>query len=305
MRTFHDDQLRALKEAIRNVFWTRDEFRKLFARCGVPPSLIARPDWNSNTWTIVDTVIEALNELNGSEGIIRSITQETLRYKNGQHLAWSGEERVRKAGESLKRLREVMGEHEEEKQKKAHEQKLRDENRKKREKGIIFNQELSRHLETFKNWFSEKDASKRGFAFELLLGEIFDLFDLAPKGAFRRKGEQIDGGFKLDNENYLLEAKWQAGKINLNDLRDLDGAVSSTIETTLGLFLSVNEFSADAIETLIAGNRPRIICMDGQDLMLVLEGRIDLQSLLRRKKEIAAQRRLIYVTAKDILEGKF
>ena len=38
--------------------------------------------------------------------------------------------------------------------------------------------------------------------------------------------------------------------------------------------------------------------MDGGDLMLVLDGIIDLPELLLRKKEIAAQKRKILVSAK-------
>ncbi len=44
--------------------------------------------------------------------------------------------------------------------------------------------------------------------------------------------------------------------------------------------------------------------MDGGDLMLVLEGRIDLSELLFRKKEIAAQKRKILVSASDIILGR-
>ena len=38
--------------------------------------------------------------------------------------------------------------------------------------------------------------------------------------------------------------------------------------------------------------------------MLVLDGRIDLPELLFRKKEIAAQRRKIFVSANDIILGR-
>jgi hypothetical protein len=44
--------------------------------------------------------------------------------------------------------------------------------------------------------------------------------------------------------------------------------------------------------------------MDGGDLMLVLEGRIDLPELLSRKKDVAALRRKIFVPANDIILGR-
>jgi hypothetical protein len=45
--------------------------------------------------------------------------------------------------------------------------------------------------------------------------------------------------------------------------------------------------------------------MDGADLALVLDNRIDFSVLLRRKKEIAAQRRIVFVPASDIINGKY
>jgi hypothetical protein len=39
--------------------------------------------------------------------------------------------------------------------------------------------------------------------------------------------------------HYLLEAKWTKDRVNLGDLRDLDGAVGSSLDNTLGLFISI------------------------------------------------------------------
>jgi hypothetical protein len=54
---------------------------------------------------------------------------------------------------------------------------------------------------------------KAGFAFEALLNKLFALQDLAPRKSFRVAGEQIDGSFELDNETYLVEAKWESAPI--------------------------------------------------------------------------------------------
>ncbi|WP_321186323.1 hypothetical protein [Rhizobium sp. SJZ105] len=52
----------------------------------------------------------------------------------------------------------------------------------------------------------------RGFAFESFLTDLFQSYGLAPRGSFRpREGEQIDGSFELDNDTYLVEAKWASG----------------------------------------------------------------------------------------------
>ncbi|WP_344397173.1 hypothetical protein, partial [Streptomyces asiaticus] len=48
----------------------------------------------------------------------------------------------------------------------------------------------------------------RNFNQRVSLGRNDLLIRTFPKGAFRLKGEQIDGSFLLNNETYLVEAKW-------------------------------------------------------------------------------------------------
>jgi hypothetical protein len=66
---------------------------------------------------------------------------------------------------------------------------------------------------------------QRGFAFEKFLNELFSIFELDPRPAFRLTGEQIDGSFQLNNEAYLMEAKWQANPIENRELQSFSGIV--------------------------------------------------------------------------------
>ena len=66
----------------------------------------------------------------------------------------------------------------------------------------------------------------RGFAFERFLPSLFDLFVLAPRGAFRLIGEQIDGSFHLDGEVYLLEARWRNKLAANSDLLTFSGKIA-------------------------------------------------------------------------------
>ncbi len=56
----------------------------------------------------------------------------------------------------------------------------------------------------------------------------------------------------------------------------------------LGLFLSMSGFSPEALQRL-HGPPLSFILMDGSDLVAVLEGRIDLTSLLIAKRRHASQ----------------
>jgi hypothetical protein len=56
----------------------------------------------------------------------------------------------------------------------------------------------------------DSDRQKAGLKLERVLDELFEMFQLSPRGSFRIIGEQIDGSFLLDEESYLVEAKWES-----------------------------------------------------------------------------------------------
>lgn len=306
MPHFADNILTALKEAVIAVFWTKKDLRKVLVRCRVPDNLIARQDWNDYKINIVTPI---LDELNGSaSGIepLRRLAEETLQYKDGKHLSWvsDADKRMRDAERSLEHLRLLIKDHDADiKQKRDDREKRQDQAR--HAKGAeLFQNKLGDLKGRFLGYFQNPNRQERGYALEEILYELFDLFELSPRGPFRRIGEQIDGAFVFEREHYLLEAKWQKDPVNLADLRDLDGAVESSLDNTLGLFISLNGFSPDGLTAYLQGKRPRLVCMDGGDLIAVLEGRIDLTVLLQRKKDLAVEKRNIFVRVNEILGGK-
>jgi hypothetical protein len=52
-------------------------------------------------------------------------------------------------------------------------------------------------------------AQARGRLFEKFLQELFNRQSIKMGDPFRIVGEQIDGTFKFEGENYIVEAKWQ------------------------------------------------------------------------------------------------
>lgn len=303
---FSHDFVSGMKDAAIKVFWTKSDLRSMLAIAGVDQTLVNAQDWDRYKFHILSPIIDALNSAEGGLGPLRRILHETLRYKKCDHLLRfnDGKKLKREAEKALEYLRALVKDHD---AAKATEDEKRDARRKRVEeakKERAFQEKLSALHQRYMGLLGEVDENQRGYSLEKLLNEGFALFELAPHAPFKRHGDQIDGAFVLDREHFLLEAKWQKAKPNLGDLRDLDGAVGSSLDNTLGLFASVFGFAPQAVSGYIQGNRPRIICIDGGDLMMVLEGRIDLGELLSRKKEVAAQKRTIFVSANDIILGR-
>ena len=85
------------------------------------------------------------------------------------------------------------------------------------------------------------------------------------------------------------------------DLDGLAAKVSRKLDNTLGLYISINGYSADGVRVHGSG-RSVLILMDGSDLTAVVEGRIDLNRLLLRKRRHASQTGNIYLKIHDILQ---
>jgi hypothetical protein len=77
----------------------------------------------------------------------------------------------------------------------------------------------------------------RGLQFEGFLTDLFAAYELAPRGAFRLTGEQIDGSFRLNTETYLVEAKWHGPQIGFADLMTFSGKVSGKAAWARGLLV--------------------------------------------------------------------
>ena len=132
------------------------------------------------------------------------------------------------------------------------------------------------------------DPHPRGYAFERFLNKLFEAYGLTPREPFRLIGEQIDGSFILDNETYLLEAKWQGPAARLADLLTFSGKVARKASWTRGLFVSESGFSSDGLEAF-RGQPTQIVCMDGLDLHETVTNRAPLAALIKAKVRRAAE----------------
>lgn len=115
----------------------------------------------------------------------------------------------------------------------------------------------------FHRRLADGDRQARGYGLERLLRDLFALWDLDPRAAFRTAGEQVDGAFSFEGVDYLLEARWREAPADLADLDAFEGKVTRKLDNTLGLFISINGYS-EAARTR-SGARPQIILMDGED----------------------------------------
>jgi len=147
---------------------------------------------------------------------------------------------------------------------------------------------------------SSLPPQERGFQFEKFIKDLFEIFKLAPQSSFRLVGEQIDGSFQFQGETYLVEATWQSKQIGQEKLLTFSGKVGGKAQWSRGLLISNSGFSLDGLEAFTRGKPTNIICMDGLDLYYILEGKLDLCSVLERKARRAAETNQAYVSVREL-----
>ena len=139
---------------------------------------------------------------------------------------------------------------------------------------------------------------KRGYAFEKFLKDVFNAYGLSARAPFCLVGEQIDGSFVLDDNTYLLEAKWTNAKVDAAALRAFNAKVEDKATWSRGLFVSHSGFTTEGLTAF--GHGKSVICMDGCDIHDVLSRRLNFAEVLAMKVRHAAETGEAFISVRDL-----
>lgn len=300
--------INALKKALTYIYWYKNRLKSFLEHTLDNRELLVVYDWSDeDTYKrhIVSDLVDRLKKKEEQyQDELLNLIRETINFTDFSHLETleDGEQKVQKAQKAVEALRKEAGNHYKLMEKKKKRKERRKKAKKRREQTNLFKQRLDELNDRYMDLLMEDDHQKRGHNFEQLLRDLFELFDLDPKNRFQIDGEQIDGAFTMNNTDYLVEAKWQQQKVSAKQLDSLNGKLERKLENTLGLFISIEGFSEGAV-TSQKNSRSLMLLMSGRGLTAVLEDRIDLRELIRRKRRHAAQKGDIFLRIDEILSG--
>lgn len=133
-------------------------------------------------------------------------------------------------------------------------------------------------------WFQ-----RRGRSFERVLKKILEREGMAPRASMRPSGEEIDGSFAIGDRFFLLEAKWHTPPMAASALYAFKGKVDGKLVGTIGVFFSMSDYSAEAVDALLYGKALNLILFGRKDLLLIEDQKISMHEAIRVKLRYAAE----------------
>ena len=283
----------ALIQAFGKAFWLKDALRSLLLSTGVPRELYDRYSSEAK-FKIGRHILSELDAM-GDEGwsIQRRIVTDL---SNLRGLPDQSVEDKKSAKETLDYLKLLATAQKlvTDEEKSGAQQKAQDAQR--RQAALA---ERAQKTEELRRSFyamvqSRDDPQDRGYGLEELLADLFDIHEIPYRRPYRTSSEQIDGHFKFEDFDYLVEARWRSGPPTAPDLTAFKAKVDKKFQSTRGLFFSIIPFRPDVLAYVTQSATSNILVMDGQDLILILEGQISLTDALELKIRKAAQEGIIY-----------
>ncbi|MER7557340.1 restriction endonuclease [Nocardioides sp. NPDC126508] len=278
----------ALRDALPAVVWNKRPFESLLrSSLRDHPELLAGLNFDDTKRNVADALIDRLAE---KEGKYQQVTLRLMlelssmkRFPNVEAIKDSEDRalRLHDAQVAVAHLAEMT---------KPYSELVQEQDRLRAEQEALYLQEQGRRrfddeLVALKARFHDlemfQNPQQRGRDFESLLADLFKLFDMEPRLAYSTSTEQIDGSLNFDTDDYLLEAKWQAGAVDRAAFDVFVAKVHRKGKNALGLFVAVNGFTKPALDA--HSESTPFIAMDGGDLYAVLDGRIRLDDLMRAK----------------------
>lgn len=285
--------LLALKDALTNIYWKKEDLRQFVEFSIENKAIVSTIDWltNAKSLSVSQLVDRMVTRQDMYQDDLLHLLRETSNMSDFSHLEFWDKDGTKnlipRAKQAVEKLRAQTKGYFDALQELKKTSEKRADTIQKVNQTVSFAEKLDSLKREFIELATSSDAQQRGYKLEKLLNELFKLFNLFPKEAYKVRGEQIDGSFTFDSTDYLLEAKWQKYQVNASDLYIFGSKISGKLKNTLGLFVSIDGFSKDSTETGSPVLKSMIL-MDGMDLMMILDGRIRLDEMILKKRRHAS-----------------
>jgi hypothetical protein len=307
MKRISAQAYQALRDALPAVTWNKRAFES-FLRDALRehPELLAGLDFNGVTKR--ETADRLVDRLAANETAYQGTTIDLMldiaamtRFPNVEQIKEPVDRalRLKQADDAVGRLRIVVAPYREQAEARARVAATKATDAARQVTIKQFADELRGLQDRYMALHNADDPHQRGRAFEVLLTDLFLLFDMEPRLSYVLPHEQIDGSLSFDTDDYIIEARWRQDPTEPGDLHIFKSKVERKGRNALGIFVSVRGFTAGGL-ALYSSMSPFVV-FTGDDLYTVLDGRVRLDDLLRAKKRHVNETGDCYLPARNLM----
>ena len=276
-------------------FYYKDSMEAFLVSAGVPKSLVQKYK-NLYKFTWIKAILNDLDQMEDGPTIEKRILTELCKLRK---LPDNGVSNTEIALKNLREIKLLAIEHdlfvEEERASVINKKKLAAQKARIIEERSL---QLEKLRKAFMDGIVDPNRQQAGYSLEDILVELFSLFCIEYRKSYKISTQQIDGHFKFESFDYLVEAKWRADLPTEQEIAGFKRKVDTKLESTRGIFFSINGFRQEVVEAFQGGGN--IVFFSGEDLVFILEGMISLDEVLRIKIEKAAQEGIPYFEVKSM-----
>jgi len=283
-----------IKDGLANLYWFKDDLRKVWLRAGVSAALCAtiaqERDELGKPLTKrlqMDRLYQELRtkdfnlRLRVSREFVRTLTEHT------NFVPQDSRHRIEVAERAALKLKAVIAAQNEQQEKN---------DRKRRDTSAAakptYEQSLANLRESF-NHAHTLAPQQRGYALERIFVDLMRISGIDVEEPFSNKGEQLDGAIKHDGCYYIVELKWVAGKLEPAQIGSFFYKVEGRFGAR-GIVLAMNGFTDGVLETLPKGKELKVLLLDGNHLAAVIFGHYTFRDLLNHAIRYATIHTQIY-----------
>ncbi len=161
--------------------------------------------------------------------------------------------------------------------------------------------ELARRLAAVRDRFYELHRwqgtpQERGVQLQSLLKDLFAAHEIPYDPPFRTPGQEMDGKFVFASRHFLVEARWRKDEADFQALSHFHSKIKTKLTGTLGLFISMEGFQPDAVQSVLQLGDRSMLLLSGMELVKIIEEHISLPDALDHMISEASKRGSIVVT---------
>jgi hypothetical protein len=282
-----------IKDGISNLYWYKGDLQKAWLRVGVSEDICREID------RLKDEVGQPLTKrkrmdrlyehLRGADynlrlRISREFVRTLIEHKN--FVPQDPKHRIEIAERAALKLRELIAAQESEKEKR---------NRTRQEpvsRPPSYESQLATVRDEFNRAYS-LDPQARGYALEKVFVNLMRISNIHVEESFSNTGEQIDGAIKHEGIYYLIELKWVSGTVAPLHIGNFYFKVEGKMGAR-GIVIAMNGYSDGVLETLPKGKELKVLLMDGNHLVNVINGVYRFEQLLNHSIKCASLRGELY-----------